>query len=436
MILIGFANMFGINDQQRMPLAISRFKQRIANLVGTRGYWWLRTRLAIIRVDLIHWRLNRAAGRGGKVRVVFVVADLAIWETFASLYSRLSRLEKFSVSVVAFRRIDVKTTVEAESTRKFFEAQSVDYSFLESETEVNSFRWDLCDFAFFTLGEGAFPANLKIGNASRYCRTIYMAYGALLGDHFDYQYNSNSQHLAWRILAATMEEVRNYRSVARRPNSRVVYAGYSKFESMASERAGQATPARPQVLWAPHWTVGNADHNRFGSFDQFAMPMLDVLRNWRCLDFVLIAHPNLRHELGNRSLMSEIEFSDYLREYSSEPNGKLAGVESTAKLFVSSSAMISDSISFLADYLFTGNPLLFMNRRDRRRLNPTGELVIGAHYHGFSIAEVDEFLKMLTDTTLDVNKTKRDALRRLIWEEDAPQPSDVVYQMLFQSVSS
>jgi len=407
----------------------------IKQLVVAQKIWAL-LRKVIIRVPLaycdITWlklSLKSRFCRSDEIKVVFVVADISIWEVFSPLYRRLISDSRFAVSVIAIERVDLASTKPRSQVHRFFVHRSIKYSYL-GKSQQSNFLWKSYDFAFFTLGTGAFPKQLSIQAASRHCRTIYLAYGMLLSNHHNYQYNHDSQHFAWRILAANDFEYSNYRLHARRANVRVVRTGYTKFEELSNMTNSSITGIRPTVIWAPHWTIGYRSHNRFGMFDQIRNEVITLIRSHPEIDFVLLPHPNLPDEFNQIYLTAGQSYEDYAEKFGLEKNAHVASVDKVAELFVRSSAMVTDSISFLGDYLFVQKPLLFLNRSDRCRLNDIGEQIIQCHYSGRNADDIDIFLKQVVIRQIDLNQNCRLHFRDLLWNSNHELPSKIVQTLL------
>ena len=89
--------------------------------------------------------------------------------------------------------------------------------------------------------------------------------------------------------------------------------------------------------------------------------------------------------------------------------------EAIWKLFDTSDAMIDDSISFVGEYLYTGKPMLFLERPEQR-FNELGKKIIDAHYKvkGTDYYEIDTFLE---DVVLAGNDTRKD-IRQRVYEEE------------------
>lgn len=397
---------------------------------------WALLRPVIIRVQLVYcditWLklcLKSRFCRSDEIKVVFVVADTSIWEIFSPLYRRLISDTRFAVSVIAIERVDLASTKPQSEVHRFFEHRSIKHSYL-GKSQQSNFLWKSYDFAFFTLGTGAFPKQLSIRAASRHCRTIYLAYGMLLGDHHNYQYNSDSQHFAWRLLAANDFEHSNYWLHARRANARVVRTGYTKFEELSNLTSSSISGTRPTVIWAPHWTIGDRSHNRFGMFDRIRNEVIMLIRSHPEIDFVLLPHPNLPDAFNQMYLSTGQSYEDYAEKFGLEKNAHVASVDEVSKLFIRSSAMLTDSISFLGDYLFTQKPLLFLNRSDRRRLNDLGEQIIDCHYSGTNANDIDIFLKQVVLRQIDLNQKRRLHFRDLLWNSNHELPSKIVQTLL------
>ena len=82
---------------------------------------------------------------------------------------------------------------------------------------------------------------------------------------------------------------------------------------------------------------------------------------------------------------------------------------SYAALFKSSDAMIHDCSTFTGEYLFTGNPVLYLAKEDHvDYMNEFGLLCFNQHYKGRTIEEVDRFIKEVVINSKDPMKKQRE----------------------------
>lgn len=339
-------------------------------------------------VSSIRQRIN-----GGKTRVVFLVPDTSLWDVYAPIYSEMANSVDFHPIVICFLRQDVVADKSESEVIDFFHGIGIDakiegYSGLGGFTSIQSYR---PDFVFYTLGSAAYPEIYSIEFVSHFCRTCYLSYGFLMVDELDYQFGQSFHSSAWAIFASTPREVQEYELRCKRLSSNVKLVGYPKFDLY--RHVVLKKPIRPLIIWAPHWTVGGLYPSlNLGTYDKIYKAMFDLLVSRKDVDFIFKPHPNLKYACSTTGVFSESEFDDYVSSLDALPNVSVWKHGDYFRLFAESTAMITDSVSFLAEYLPTGRPLLFLDRPDRVKMSECGERIIASHYRGYGLVDIDGFL--------------------------------------------
>ena len=172
-----------------------------------------------------------------------------------------------------------------------------------------------------------------------------------------------------------------------------------------------------KVIIAPHFSVGDTNVLSFSTFDKNMYFYIYLAKKYKdSISFVFKPHPNLRNGLVKHGYMKSIdEYEAYLDEFRRLPNARVQEEGSYLELFDTSDAMIDDSISFVGEYLYTGKPMLFLERPEQR-FNELGKKIIDAHYKvkGTDYYGIDTFLE---DVVLAGNDTRK-AIRQRVYEEE------------------
>ncbi len=351
-----------------------------------------------------------------KIKIVFFVPDTALWDVYASIYHELLKCDWASVTVIAFKRIDVEPDKSEQEVHDFFRSRKIDAKvegYADDSHEPISPQ-DV-DLAFYTLGSVAYPEPYKIEFLSLYSRTCYLSYGFLMVEEEDYQFNQNFHHSAWTVFASTNRELELYKKHQKRYSTNVLLSGYPKFDLLDIERNPVEKPVRPVVIWAPHWTIGAVyERLKFGTFDVICESITQTFKNRPDVDFVFKPHPNLLYALKTYPETTKFDYSAYLSDLRNIPNVSVWKHGDYNFLFLQSSAMITDSLSFIAEYLPTGNPLLFLEREDRTHMSTVGEELLSLHYHGHGVESIDEFLVQVIDKRRDPKKESRLSIGRTL----------------------
>ena len=150
-----------------------------------------------------------------------------------------------------------------------------------------------------------------------------------------------------------------------------------------------------RVIWAPHWTVGEADSFfSTSTFLQYADFMLELARKYSSqIQFCFKPHPMLHNRLCRLEGWGRERADAYYRKWQELPNAQYNNGEYVG-LFKQSDALIHDCGSFLIEYLMTGKPCMYLFREVKKApdLNRMSIDALECHYHGYTKEHIEEFL--------------------------------------------
>ncbi|HRA71913.1 MAG TPA: hypothetical protein PLB11_03700 [Flavobacterium sp.] len=120
-------------------------------------------------------------------------------------------------------------------------------------------------------------------------------------------------------------------------------------------------------------------------------------------------HPLLRVKLENDPNWGKEKTDAYYNKWVNLENGQF-GNGYYIDLFLTSDALIHDSGSFMAEYLITGKPLLYMIRNESIKdyLNVFGEKTLELHYQSRNQKQVIDFIENVVLNENDCMKAERD----------------------------
>lgn len=148
--------------------------------------------------------------------------------------------------------------------------------------------------------------------------------------------------------------------------------------------------------------------------------------------FVFRPHPLLFTNLVNDKLWTQEQVDSYLADLLNK------GIEYSFSggympLFRNSDALIHDCGSFIAEYLFTGNPCCFVSKKsNRKHLNPFGRKCLSEHFRAWSEQDILSFID-------DVVSGKRNPSSMPAWFRkkvavNYPHASEFIYEHLLEPV--
>lgn len=340
------------------------------------------------------------------IKVLFLLPEISLWDVYRPIYKKMISSPFFDPHVVAFQRTDIIAEKTEEEFVCLLKKLSINFTFMsQRDGSLPPLDDFLPDIIFYTLGTLAYPIEYRIELISNHYLTCYLSYGFLLVNEPEYQFGQSFHHSAWTVFASTKREELAYEDRTHRLISNVHVVGYPKFDLYP--KLIPSPPKRPCIIWAPHWTIDDVyPALNLGMFHEIYKSMRDFMKERKDIDFIFKPHPNMRYACKKTGLMSEDIYDDYLRELSSEKNIKIDNNGNNIEDFIKSTAMITDSVSFLAEYLPSGRPLLFLNRPDRAIFSDTGEAIIASHYAGKNMDDIVNFIKEVI-SDYDPKKNKR-----------------------------
>ena len=116
-----------------------------------------------------------------------------------------------------------------------------------------------------------------------------------------------------------------------------------------------------KIIWAPHHTIDFFDKkNYFSTFLNSYKYLFYLSKKYKnSIDFCFKPHPDLKQKLYNHKDWGKIktdEFYDYWKNCSNT----IICESNYQNLFIESDALILDSISFAAEYLYLDKPYCFL----------------------------------------------------------------------------
>jgi hypothetical protein len=102
-------------------------------------------------------------------------------------------------------------------------------------------------------------------------------------------------------------------------------------------------------------------------------------------------------------------------------------------LFKTSDAMIHDSCSFTAEYLYTLKPVMFTVKNEDiiKEWDPFGMMAFNLHYHGYNENEIENFIQQIVIDGNDPMCSERKAFfDAYLYPKDGIMPSEKIFKVL------
>lgn len=336
-----------------------------------------------------------------KITVVFFASNVAMWQ-YQHLYDAMLQDKRYCPLIVLsplYAAYDRAAMVQSiQSLREYFKRKSVsyiDYDIIRMQgADVMSLKPDLMFYPqpYYTI---MVPEH-RYYKYNKSLLAIY-SYGFHYRHVMDF-YKEDYFSRAWKLFfenSASKDDFENYGSLKGRNVEIVGYHTADDFLGEIQDVWKKQKEKKKRIIWAPHFTITGDGLAQNSEFLNIAYAMLLLKDKYSDkVQFAFKPHPRLQSELYRHPNWGKEKTDKYYSLWSGSDNCQLESGE-YVDLFMTSDAMIHDSGSFAAEYMFTGKPV-FYTSRDMKHLysiaNECGKLILDNHYNGNTIEEIENFI--------------------------------------------
>lgn len=325
-----------------------------------------------------------------RLRVAFLALHASVWKVDA-VFTKMLNSPSFDPLIVVCPYVsfgEERMWADMRQSCEYFEGKG--YPFICSYDAAEQ-RWlnltELgIDIVFFTnphnLTRKEYYQEAYLGFLSCYvpyhhevCR-----YG---GDHA--QYNQDFHNALWKIFVPHRYSFNTFKAVSVARGTNVIVTGYPAMEGLLEKKARgvnvdawKTNDGRYRVIWAPHHTIDNAvlPYSNFLKYAQAFRSAADIMKDQVVWSFK--PHPLLKPKLYKHASWGREKTDEYYAYWATQPHAQLDEGE-YIDLFLSADAMIHDSGSFLAEFLYVQKPVLYLYSENNQ----------DDYYSGFGLAALD-----------------------------------------------
>lgn len=339
-----------------------------------------------------------------KLRVAFLVSEAAKW-CVQPLWEALCKDENFEPFILV-------TLADIQIFKSDTEKEKIlqdNYLFFSEKVSPKTYKvYDTQKKVFLSLNRynpdivvyqhpWIIDYSQNISKVSRFALTVYFPYGFQpLENPYNYLHNwhiwlwkyfldlpENIERIEKYHLDRGLEFLRNY-----------LFLGYPKMDCGIPDRSDLE---HFTILYAPHWSIGE-----FSTFEWSSREIMDFAETTQQINWIFKPHPTLRHGLLVNKIMTEDEIDKYFDFWENHADVWKSG--SYFETFSKSNMMITDSISFLGEYLITGKPVIHLRRHDQELpFNKAGNNIVENYY---AVYDCEMLKKALKTVLLEKNDYK------------------------------
>ncbi len=357
----------------------------------------------------------------GKICVTFIVQRPALWPNHASIYEAMVADPAFETSVLAIpKRPPAASEVDLNEFQRlkiFLQDKGIPFrSGYDCENHFwhNPLSFGLPDLVFLPQPYTFTQSWLWHGGyLKNFCDLAILNYGVTIADMPYMQYDLPIYGDCRFIFVES--EAHKALFTARRPDleNRLFVTGHPKLDFYGKKTTAdlnllKCPRAKHRIIWAPHFTVTNdRTPHTFANFFEYYDFFVNMACKYSDIEFILRPHPDLFEHMIAVGLKTRSEADAYRDRFNSLPNGQVYEGGDIFPLFALSSALILDSIGFLAEYAPTGKPICFLDSKRRQRLNPIGEKLLQTYYIAWNKEDIEGFVHGVVIKGCDPRREER-----------------------------
>lgn len=356
------------------------------------------------------------------IKVVFFAMNVAMWH-YKGVYDLLSRDERFECHIVltsARQNLPEQRTAAMKALRNFFDTQGTDYiDFDDERDEGYDVKGNIDpDIVFYPqpYDDQYVPRHSYFNFTSRLI--CYIPYSVNVIKDYRLLCDLPIHNLAWKVYCPLKADQEMARRLARNHGRNWVVSGYHNLDNYLSDDVNDVWKIKDRavkrLIWAPHFSIipESTWLKSRSNFLWMAKPMLDIAERYNGrLQIAFKPHPWLKAELYKHPDWGKARTDDYYSRWADMANTQLE-TGAFVDLFKSSDAMIHDSASFTAEYLFVNKPVAFVTtdfERIREDHSEFGRAALDQHYLVHNVDEVQAFIEQVV---LGGEDTMRDGRTR------------------------
>ena len=368
-----------------------RIKTFILYLYGFVLVWYSKINETIKRKNAPKYHREALSKLKNKsvLRCAFFVSELADWKC-ESVYRLMLDHPRFHPMILICPVVHLGEDMMASEMKRcedYFSSNG--YDFICAYDKQNNTYYDVkrlkADLIFYTtpyVGQSS-PLYFILNNLD--VLGIYIPYGIANNIELSYTYDLLFHNLLWRYYVETEDHMAYLKKTSRCHGRNGVITGFPAIENLIDHHKPSfsswksSNPELKRVIWAPHHTIEPEGSVSYSCFLTYAEFMIHIAEKYMdSVQLVFKPHPLLRQKL--ELMWGKAQTDSYYRKWAEMPNTSLAE-DDYVDLFLTSDAMIHDSGSFLAEYLYVNKPVM-------RTLN---DIPIEKLYNSFALKCLDHY---------------------------------------------
>lgn len=418
----------------------------------------LKNEVYINRINQNISLLRTRCANGKKVNVVFILP--AMMFVYKELYSLFDNDSNFNVSIVLVpHTLNNGKIISSVAKDKFYQifAHLKEQNFnviegydFESGQTINIEEISP-DIVFYVLPYmRLYPETLKINNLPQNILFAYIPYGEFIENTLeDNLFNFGWNEKIWKIFCSSQSYLINAADKSKIGSSNVFVAGSARMDSLINYKPSEydynwiypKEENKKRIIWAPHHTLSrpSIDENvTYSTFDKNYKFFYEYARDNPNIEWVVRPHPLLKEVLNEVKTNMKIDgiatddfADDYFFKWDSLPNARVHEEIDYMDLFANADALITDCVSFKAEFLYANKPGLILTR-DNYEKDEFKSNIYSAWYveNGADFDKIKEFIEDVVVGENDYLKEKREEIFSNYFNYNVGNASKTIYSYI------
>lgn len=356
-----------------------------------------------------------------KIKVAFFVVHDSVWQ-YDDVYKLMLKNDEFDpIIIIVPYNIYGKENMITDMDKAYKYFMDNKYSVVKTYNKKSNKYLDVYkeinpDMIFFTNPHKLTENQYYIDYWYDKVLTCYAPYSLEISNLYQLQFNQKFHNIIWKYYNIT--EIHKDLSIeyAQNKGKNVVITGYPECDVLLDKKYSpkniwkKQSKEKKKIIWTPHQSIeDNEKELGFSCFFKYHQVMLDVAKKYE--DKIQIAfkpHPLLKIKLYNHSNWGRNKTNLYYEKWEKMSNTQVE-TSQYIDLFLTSDAIINSSVSFTAEYLYTGKPALF-NVKDSKiqsKFNPLGKIAFEKWYKSYKKEDIVKFIEEIILGKSDILKESR-----------------------------
>ena len=381
-----------------------------------------------------------------KISVIFLVNHVSQWK-YQELYEIFNIRDRFNVNVIFIPDENYNKNYHNEYLFNKNEFKKRNINLISSYD--NSLKlWKNLNFLF--KPDIVFYSRILLKSKCKYSiydfknsLNCYVPYSLFIDKNDKLQCGTTFHKLLWKQFLPFKENLKIAKNIYDAKNVVISdYLGCDFFKINTYSNVTWKNKSHKKIILAPHHTIDFAyKQNYFSTFLKLSDDFINLSIKYKnMIDFCFKPHPALKEKLYSHKDWGYQKTNDYYNFWNNGSNTILSEAN-YHDLFVQSDALILDSVSFAAEYLYLNKPYCFLikdNYDYDSSLNEIGKKIFKIINKSNNINSIENFI---INNVIKVNKIQLNHQNQILNElnvlnKNNKLASEYIYEYIEKSIFS